>query len=70
MLLHPLGGCGAPIRQDRIETSAKSEVVTICLRQFAGEACLGRYGGQRARADAYFQTGPIRKQRVWNDPGE
>jgi hypothetical protein len=29
--------CGAPIRQDCIETSAKSEVVTICSRQFAGD---------------------------------
>src|SRR5713101_833671 len=29
--------CGAPIRQDCIETSAKSEVVTVCSWQFAGE---------------------------------
>src|SRR6202030_423308 len=28
---------GAPIRQDCIETSAKSEVVTVCSWQFAGE---------------------------------
>jgi hypothetical protein len=29
--------CGAPIRQDCIETPAKSEVVTICAWQLAGE---------------------------------
>ncbi|MGY4434887.1 hypothetical protein ACVWWO_007364 [Bradyrhizobium sp. F1.13.1] len=29
--------CGAPMRQDCIETSAKSEVVTVCSWQFAGE---------------------------------
>src|SRR6267142_578453 len=29
--------CGAPIRQDCIETTAKSEVVTVCPWQFAGE---------------------------------
>src|SRR6516164_6105818 len=28
---------GAPIRQDCMETSAKSEVVTVCSWQFAGE---------------------------------
>jgi hypothetical protein len=28
---------GTPIRQDCIELSAKSEVVTICSGQFAGE---------------------------------
>jgi hypothetical protein len=33
----PAQPCGAPIRQDRIETSAKSEVVTVCSWQFAGE---------------------------------
>src|SRR5512146_416279 len=29
--------CGAPIMQDCIETSAKSEVVTVCSWQLAGE---------------------------------
>src|SRR5689334_13074153 len=29
--------CGAPIKQDCIEISAKSEVVTVCSWQFAGE---------------------------------
>ena len=29
--------CAAPIRQDCIEASAKSEVVTVCSWQFAGE---------------------------------
>src|SRR3954466_8523824 len=32
--------CGAPIRQDCIDTSAKSEVATICSWQFAGDARL------------------------------
>jgi hypothetical protein len=32
--------CGAPIMQDCIETSAKSEVVTVCSRQSAGEETL------------------------------
>src|SRR6516165_9053211 len=29
--------CGAPIRHDCIETSAKSDVVTVCSEQLAGE---------------------------------
>src|SRR3954451_11432701 len=29
--------CGAPTKQDCIETSPKSEVVTVCSWQFAGE---------------------------------
>src|SRR5215471_12420339 len=29
--------CGAPIRQDVIEMSTKSEVVTVCSRQVVGE---------------------------------
>src|ERR1700761_6741997 len=38
VLLHPLSEIGrAPIRQDCIETSAKSEVVTMTSRQLAGE---------------------------------
>ncbi len=38
VLLHPLSELGrAPIRQDCIETSAKSEVVTMTSRQFAGQ---------------------------------
>ncbi len=32
--------CGTPIRQDCIEMSANSEVVTVCSWQFVGEVRL------------------------------
>ena len=37
MLLIHSASCGAPTKQDCIEISAKSEVVTVCSWQFAGE---------------------------------
>lgn len=36
MLLHHSATGGAPVRQDCIEMSAKSEVVTVCSWQFEG----------------------------------
>jgi len=37
MLLHPLGELRRATRQDCSETSAKSELVTVCSWQFVGE---------------------------------
>src|SRR6266404_3616932 len=52
--------CGAPIRQDCIETSAKSEVVTVCSWQFAGEERL------QSTAMILITTGePRRCDRHW-----
>src|SRR6266478_2430863 len=53
--------CGAPIRQDCIETSAKSEVVTVCSWQFAGKERLQSTAmilittGEPHRYDGYWR---------------
>src|ERR1700679_1440518 len=53
--------CGAPIRQDCIETSAKSEVVTVCSWQFAGEERL------QSTAMMLIMTGePRRREGRWH----
>jgi hypothetical protein len=55
MLCIQSANCGAPIRQDCIETSAKSEVVTVCSWQFAGEERL------QSTAMIFITTGEPRR---------
>src|SRR6516165_8552687 len=54
--------CGTPIRQDCIETSAKSEVVTVCSQQFAGDKRLQSTAMISITAGAPRRDGHWRRQ--------